>query len=525
MSEQSPVKNPWKAYLGLLFGSFTIIESLAFQIPVVPVLQKVFGISVASAAFIGLCYYLTHIVFGPIWGNIGDQLGRKRIVLTGMAVFAASEFMAAASVNFPMFLAARLIQGVGSACVVSSGLAYASYLFPQEKRGAALGTFSSIGTAGAAVGGLIGGIVVTRFGWQSIYLINGTLAILGMILVTSTVPETPRNQKKPFDYIGAILLLLTIGTLLSVTTLISNLGAGSPTTLSVLAIGIILAVVFLNVEKRSSHPFIELSLLKNPIFIVPLIVYFFIQLCNTGAMTANSFFVNAKPNGGPQVVGIVSMYSYIAGALAGFTSGKLIDKIRIKYVMLLGITIFFIGIITFSRFNSSTPVWYISMAVCIFTAGICMMMPACIKMALSIVPSNKLGAGSGTYTMLQYMGNPAGSSVGLAVFSSLSATALAAQLTTSAQKAGMSQDMIPALLKAGKTAGKTIDPGLADQLAKLGIKFQDIYTPANVQAMVGALNKMSTIILVVTAVVFLLTLVFLPSQPVQPVDDLEKPAA
>lgn len=72
MSEQSPVKNPWKAYLGLLFGSFTIIESLAFQIPVVPILQKVFGISVASAAFIGLCYYLTHIVFSLIWGNIGD---------------------------------------------------------------------------------------------------------------------------------------------------------------------------------------------------------------------------------------------------------------------------------------------------------------------------------------------------------------------------------------------------------------------------------------------------------------------
>lgn len=525
MSEESPVKNPWLAYLGLLFGSFTIIESLAFQIPVVPVLTKVFGISVASAAFIGLCYYLTHIVFGPIWGNIGDQVGRKKVVLTGMAVFAGSEFMAALSVNFPMFLAARVIQGIGSACVVSSGLAYASYLFPQEKRGAALGTFSSIGTVGAAVGGLIGGIVVSRFGWQSIYVINGTLALVGMVLVRFTVPETPRNQKKPFDYLGAILLLFTIGTLLSVTTLMSNLGASSPATLAVLALGIILAVIFLKVEKRSTHPFIELSLLKNPIFIIPLIVYFFIQLSNTGAMTANSFFVNAKPDGGPQVVGLVSMYSYIAGAVAGFASGKLIDKIRIKYVLLLGITIFFIGIVTFSRFNVNTPVWYIALAVCIFTAGICMMMPACIKMALSVVPSTKLGAGSGTYTMLQYLGNPAGSSVGLAVFGSLSASALATQLTNSAQKIGVGPDMIPAVVQAGKTAGKVIDPALADQLAKLGIKFQDIYAKANLESMISALNKMSYLILGITVIVFLLSLIFLPSQPVKPAEDSEKLAA
>lgn len=515
MNEQSPVKHPWLAYLGLLFGSFTIIEALSFQIPVVPVLTKVFDISVASAAFIALTYYLTHTVCGPIWGNIGDQIGRKKVVLMGMGIFAFSEFMAALSPNFPIFLLARLIQGVGSACIVSSGLAYASYLFPQEKRGAALGTFSAVGTVGAAAGGIIGGVVVTKFGWQSIYVISGTLSLLGMVLVTFTVPDTPRQGRKPFDYVGSALLLLTVGTLLSVTTLISNLGIRSPITLSVLALGIILAIVFWNVEKRSSHPCIELSLLRNRIFILPLIIYFFIQLCNTGAMMANSFFVNGKPGGGPAVVGMLSMYSYIAGAIAGYTSGRLIDKIKIKYILLTGITVFFVGIIAFSRFNVNTPFWYIAMAVCLFTAGICMMMPACIKMALSIVPSNKLGSGSGTYTLIQYMGNPAGSSVGLAVFGSLSASSLAATITDKAQQAGVSQDMIPAVISAGKTAGKVVDPALADHLSKLGLKFQDIYGIANAEGMVNALNSMSTIIMGVAIVVFLVALIFLPSQPIK----------
>jgi multidrug resistance protein len=524
MSQQSPVKSPWLAYLGLLFGSFTIIEALAFQIPVVPVLTKVFNISVASAAFISLTYYLTHTVCGPIFGNIGDQIGRKKVVLIGMSIFAASEFMAALSTNFPMFLFARLVQGVGSSCIVSAGLAYASYLFPLEKRGAALGTFSSIGTVGAAAGGIIGGLVVSKLGWQYIYYINGTLALLGMVLVTFTVPETPRNERKPFDYIGSLLLLFTVGTLLSVTTLMSNLGVKSPITLGVLALGALLAIVFWNVEKRSPHPFLELSLLKNRIFILPLIIYFFIQLCNTGAMMANSFFVNAKPDGGPLVVGQLSMYTYIAGALAGYTSGRLIDKIKIKYVLLAGITVFLIGIIAFSRFTVNTPFWYIAMAVCIFTAGICMMMPACIKMALSIVPSNKLGSGSGTYTLIQYMGNPAGSSVGLAIFGSLSATALASQLTNQAQQAGISPDLIPAVISAGKTAGKVVDPTLANHLSKLGLKFQDIYSKANAEGMVGALNSMSYIIIGVTLAVFLVALIFLPSQPVKASDSTKEHA-
>lgn len=515
MSQKSPVKSPWIAYLGLLFGSFTIIEALAFQIPVVPVLTKEFGITVASAAFIALCYYLTHIVGGPIFGNLADQYGRKRIVLIGGAIFAASEFMAALSVNYPMFLAARLIQGVGAGCIVSSGLAYAAYLFPPEKRGAAVGTFSAVGTVGAAVGGIVGGLVVSKLGWQYVYYINGTLALIGMILIYFTVPETPRMEKKPFDYLGSILLLFTVGTLLSVTTLVSNKGPGSPITLGVLALGIILAIVFWNVEKRSSHPCLELSLIKNAIFIVPLILYFFIQLCNTGAMVANSFYVNARPDGGPLVVGTVSMYTYIAGACAGYLSGRLIDKIKIKYVLLAGITVFFVGAIAFSRFNGSTPIWYITAAICTFTFGICMMMPACIKMALSIVPSNKLGSGSGTYTMIQYLGNPAGSSVGLAIFGSLSATSLATSLTASAQKAGVSPDMIPAVISAGKKAGKVVDPTLVDQLSKLGLKFQDLYAKSNVEGMVNALNSISYLIIGVTVAVFVAAIVFLPNRPVK----------
>jgi len=127
-------RSPWFAFLGLLFGSFTVIEALAFQIPAMPVLTKEFGIPVAISGLISLFYYLGHTVFGPVFGNIADQIGRKRMILIGMSIFAISEFAAALSTSFPFFLTARLLQGVGAACVIPAGLAYATYLFPSERR-------------------------------------------------------------------------------------------------------------------------------------------------------------------------------------------------------------------------------------------------------------------------------------------------------------------------------------------------------------------------------------------------------
>lgn len=355
------VKSPWVAFLGLLFGTFTVIEAMAFQIPALPTLTKEFGIPVAISGLISLFYYLGHTVFAPVFGNIADQIGRRRIILTGLVVFTISEYLAAMSVNFTMFLIARVFQGIGAACVVPAGIAYATYLFPNERRGMALGVLSAVGTLGAAAGGLIGGFLIGKFGWQTIYLVSGTLSLVGIVLVKLTVPETPRNQRKPFDYLGSIFLLLTVGTLLSVTTLIANLGLKSPYTIVTLLAGLVFATIFWGVEKKSEFPFIDLSLLKNRMFILPLLLTFFLGICYQGVLYTNAFFVSSKAGGGPELAGMLTMYVYLTGALFGLVGGKLVDKFPMKKVIISSSALFVIGSIIYSTYTASTPFWYVAM--------------------------------------------------------------------------------------------------------------------------------------------------------------------
>lgn len=504
-------KSPWLAYLGLLFGTFTMIEAMAFQIPALPVLTKAFGVSVASAALISLSYYLTATVCGPVFGNIADQVGRKRIALIGMIIFAASEFMAALAMNYPFFLLARLIQGIGVACVLPAGLSYAAYLFPPEKRGLAVGVYSSIGTIGAAAGGFLGGVLISRYGWQSIYIVNGVLALIGIVLVKITVPETPKTSRRPFDYLGSVLLLLAIGSWLSLSVLVANFGFKSPVSLGVLVAAVLFIIGFWQVERKSEHPFLELSILKNRHFSAPILIYFFIALCSQGSVFTNSYFVTAKPGLGTQYAGLLTMYIYLAGAITALISGKLVDMIKIKYVILLGIGGFIAGALVYSRYTVDTPFWYIVLTVVIMTGSLMIMAPACMKMSMSAVPEDKLGTGSGTYIMIRDLGSPTGQTTMLAAFGAISASSLATQISAEAQRAGVSEQMIPSIVAAAKTAGKTIDPSLVDHLSKLGLKFQDLYNLANFEGMVIAVNQMSYIIIGLALAVFAAAMFVLPS--------------
>lgn len=510
-NEQLSRKSPWFSYLGLLLGTFTMIEAMAFQIPALPVLTKEFGVPVATAALISLCYYLTATVCGPVFGNIADQIGRKRIAMIGMIIFAISEFMAAFATNYPFFLLARLCQGIGVAAVLPAGLSYASYLFPPNKRGIAVGVYTAVGTFASAMGGFLGGILIAKFGWQSLYIISGVLAVLGIALVQITVPETPTAERKPFDYTGSILLLLTIGTWLSLSVLVANFGWVSPYTLGMLGLALVFAISFWNVEKRTSHPFMDLSILKNRYFAAPILLYFFIALCSQGSVFTNSYFVTAKPGLGTAYVGIMTGVIYLAGAVTSLLSGKLIDSFKIKTVLLIGMGTFIVGTLLYSQYTVDTPFWYIVLTLVFMSGSLLFMAPACMKMSMSAVPPEKLGSGSGTYIMIRDLGSPSGQTTMLAAFGAISASSLAAEITAEAQNSGVSQDMIPAVVEAGKTAGKVIDPALTDHLAKIGVSFQDLYAKANFDGMVIAINQMSTIIIAIAVAAFIAAVFVLPN--------------
>src|SRR5690348_15831422 len=118
-----PIK-AWKIYSALLFSTFVTLEAAAFQLPAIPTIAAHFRMPVSLAALITLLYYLGVVVLSPIMGRLADHVGRKRMILSGLRIFAIAEFGAAIRPNRSIFLIARLFQGIGVACILPVTLAY-----------------------------------------------------------------------------------------------------------------------------------------------------------------------------------------------------------------------------------------------------------------------------------------------------------------------------------------------------------------------------------------------------------------
>lgn len=502
-------KSPWVPFLGLMFASFVIIEAMAFQLAVLPAVTSDFGIPIALAGLVALCYYLAHTVFGPIFGNIADQIGRKKIVVFGFSVFAAAEFLAALSPNFGIFLLARFIQGIGAACVIPSAIAYATLLFPKEKRGTAFGIYGAISAAGAAAGGLLGGYIVANYGWHTVYLFTGAISIVGLLVVLATLPETEKSERKAFDYVGSLLLLTSIALLLSVTMLIANIGIGSFYTIGALIGGISLFVIFWLYESKIKNPFLDVKFLKNPQFIMPLAIVLLLSIYFQGIIYSTAYFVTLKPDGGAQVTGVLTMFIYLSATLGGLVGGKVSDWFKGKSIILVCVFGYIAGLVMFLQFNIASPFWYISLTIAVLSGFNAVANVSAMKMAMNSVAEDKLGQGSGAYVMIRDLSNPAGQTTGLAVFGAISAASLSTAITTQATNAGVDEKFITDVQAAAQSAGQTVPDTLTNHLTQLSLNFMDLFNAAQLDGMILALNQMS-IITLIAAVVPLVLAFLLP---------------
>ena len=499
-------KSPWLSFSALVAGTFVALEAAGFQSPAIPTIVKSFGIAPVLSGLILLCYYIGATTFGPVMGHFADLYGRKRMITIGLAIFAASEFLAAISTNFYFFLLCRFIQGLGSACILPAAVAFVGHLFPKEKRGFPLGVLASATYIGASIGSILGGFLVKDYGWSIIYWVSGGLALVGLVLVSLWVEETPREEKKAFDYLGTTLLFLALGSLLSVTTLGSSQGWTSPYTLSALAIGLIGVLLLWIVENRSDNPVVDLSLLKRSELSLTAFIKFFTIALQQVVTYSLVYFLVSRPGGDSSDVGFVNMFAYIASAVGGLVMGKFFaDKFKTKYIIIVNFIIFGCGLILYSRMDASTPIWYAVMFVILLGLSNGSQTPALMKMALGVLPKDKLSKGSGLIVMLRDSGIPAGGATGLAVFNSINASNTQEALLNKARQAGVSDNMQTAVEQAGRSAGQVIDPGLAVHLQTLGIKFDNLLTAAKLDAIPQTMQTLAYILLGVTVILLLIS--------------------
>ncbi|MFJ5798335.1 MFS transporter [Streptomyces decoyicus] len=220
--------------------------------------------AVASAGF---------LLFG---GRAADLIGRRRVLATGLALYAGAAFAGGLATGPGMLLAARAVQGLGGALVFPTTLALINVTFVEGRvRNRALGVWGGAGAAGLVIGVLLGGLLTRAFGWEAVFLVNVALAGPALLLAFVLIPkDRQRDRGRKFDLPGA--LSVTLGVTLVVVALVQGPGLGwlSPGILFSAAAGLALLGVFVLIERNSSDPLVPPRLLANRSLITSLVIAF-----------------------------------------------------------------------------------------------------------------------------------------------------------------------------------------------------------------------------------------------------------
>ena len=198
-------------------------------------------------------------------GRLGDELGLRRVFLVGAVLFAGASAIGGLAPVFEMLLAARLVQGVGGALMLPCSVAIVSETFPEERRGRALGAMGGIAAIAGALGPTIGGVLTQAISWRAVLLVNTPLAIGCVLLTLRTVPGgAPRTgDARRIDVAGAVLLFVTLVTLVYGLAQVQTEPAGSLDVLAPVGVSILTALAFVTHERRAAVPLMSFRLLRR----------------------------------------------------------------------------------------------------------------------------------------------------------------------------------------------------------------------------------------------------------------------
>ena len=255
----------WKALAVLGIAYLMVVLDISIVNVALPQIQEDLGFAPENLQWVISGYALTFGGFLLLGGRAGDLLGRRKVFVTGLILFAAFSLLCGFSTSDGMLIAARALQGAAGAILSPSVFSITMVTFEEgPERNKALGILGAIAGSGAAIGVLLGGILTEYAGWQWIFYVNAPIAVIALLLVYRYVSESRvEGLRRHFDALGATTVTAGLMLLVYALTQANNAGWGSAQTIGMLIGAVVLLLATLVIEQRSPSPLVPLSFFKR----------------------------------------------------------------------------------------------------------------------------------------------------------------------------------------------------------------------------------------------------------------------
>jgi MFS family permease len=385
-----------------------------------PVLARALDASFAHVQWVVLAYLLaiTSLIVGV--GRLGDLLGRRRLLLAGIALFTAASLACGLAGSLESLVVARALQGLGAAAMLALAVALVGETITKERTGRAMGLLGTMSAIGTTLGPSLGGVLMTAFGWRAIFLVNVPLGLATLWLARRWLPAPPRDAaaaRPRFDVAGTAVLALTLAAYALAMT------ARRPQLLAVAAAG---AAAFVAIEARAAAPLVRLAMFRDPRLGAGLAAGTLVATVIMTTLVVGPFYLSRALGLPPAAVGVVLSAGPLVSALTGAPAGRLVDRLGAARVMFGGLAAMLAGALLLALVPAVAGVPGYLGALLVMTAGYATFQPANNTALMAGVDAGRRGVVSGLLNLSRNLGLITGASAMGTVFAAVAGDATSA---------------------------------------------------------------------------------------------------
>jgi EmrB/QacA subfamily drug resistance transporter len=382
-----------------------------------PTLAAELDASPAQSTWILVGYMVVTTALILVFGRLADIVGRRPLYLAGLVVFTVASGLCIVSPSPGWLIAARVLQGVGAASVVTNNTALLTDTFPRHLLGRALGWNATVAAVAQVIGPVIGGAATALIGWRGLFVV---VLVIGMIATAASFAVIPRTStstadREPFDLTGAMLSTV----LLTVVVLALTPGLTTSSWLPWLCGGVAIAtaVVFVVVQVRRAHPLIDVQLFRTRGIALVLVACMLTGAATYAVPLIISLFEQAVDDTTPFVAGLLVTPVAVGTIVAAVAAGALVTRTAPRTLTAIGMTLNIIGLsgMTLTLSVNGVPLVVTSAFLFVVGCGVGMFMTPSTSALMLTVPVERRGIANGMRSTMQNVGNLLSTALVLAI--------------------------------------------------------------------------------------------------------------